>query len=132
MTMGMSPPWREQRLWIRPRDRPGNLSMMLWSLAAKNWYAVSTVRVVLGDLGLGGEESGMGVAAKAAVMGSGAEALCHWGFRDLSTATSRSAGHLLMARVMETWLTRGVPPTRMWARGHSMVKWSELWQLWHA
>jgi hypothetical protein len=110
--------------------------MMLWSLAARKRYAVSTAQVVLGDLGLGEEESGMGVAAKAAVMGSevpGVDALCRrGGFRDLSMATSHLAGRLLIARVMETWLMRGVPLMRMWARGHSMVKWSELWQLWHA
>jgi hypothetical protein len=86
---------------------------MLWNLAVRKRYAASTAWVVLGDLGLGGEESGMGVAVKAAVMGSaalGVDALCcQEGFKDLSTATSHSGGHLLMARVMETWLTRGAP-----------------------
>jgi hypothetical protein len=111
MTMGISPPWREQRLWIRPRDMPGNRSMTLWSLAAKKRYAsVDGVGGVGGLRPRGGgvRDRGGCEGSSDGVRGAGADALrCRGGFRDLSMVTSCSAGRLLMARVMETWLTMG-------------------------
>ena len=77
-----------------------------------------------GGRGRAGDSKGTGVLSRTAR----ASESVGWdgGWSDLSTMTKRSAGFLWSISDSETGLMTGTPPRRMWARGHSREKWSEL------